>query len=180
MSVFSKEATFTEEHGSLNGSTLGITALHFTNDTILQIRLNGEMDSTFKVVKRGIDTLGDHVSRPIAGFASSREESIDQDDEFAFQDEQLKDNLADFQVTIKLGDPNNHKIPVICTQIAELFSSVLVPLLRSTTVGNNTPLNASNLTITMSSKIFTEKQEGANSDFGRLVFLLAQIKSMYE
>ena len=180
MSVFSSESTFNEEHGALNGSSLGLTALHFTNHTVLQIRLNGEMDATYNVTKRGVDTLNDQTSRPIAGFATSMQDHDEDADDFGFEDEHIKDNLADFQVSVKLGDPNNNKMPVICTQIAELYSTVIVPLLHSKETERNTPINATNLTITTSGKIFREDQDGSSDDFGRLVFLLAQIKAMYQ
>lgn len=183
MSAFNNSATFTNEQSpKLSGSSLDITSIHFTNQIILQIRLNGEMDSTYEVTKRGINSLDSNISRPIAGLSKIPQEiaTNDNDEEdYTFDASIIRDNLADFQVVTKLGDTMDHKMPVICTQIGELYQSVIIPHLLSKGNNRNEISDGNNLIITVSSKIFRDEDENSDMDFGKLVFLLKTIKEMY-
>lgn len=184
MSEYSNSATFTNEQSpKLNGSILDITSIHFTNQIILQIRLNGEMDSTYEVTKRGINSLESNISRPIAGLSQipPESESLDEDndDDFTYDSSIIRDNLADFQVVTRLGDTMDHKMPVICTQIGELYQSVIIPHLLTNGHNRNEVSDGTNFLITISSKIFRDKIENNDMDFGKLVLLLKTIKEMY-
>lgn len=182
MSEYSNSATFTNEQSpKLNGLSLDITSIHFTNQIILQIRLNGEMDSTYEVTKRGIYSLDSNISRPIAGLSQipQETESVEEGDEYSYDTSIIRDNLADFQVVTKLGDTMDHKMPVICTQIGELYQSVIIPHLLSKGNNRHEISDGNNFIITISSKIFRDKIENNDMDFGKLVFLLKTIKEMY-
>ncbi|SMN18610.1 similar to Saccharomyces cerevisiae YLR021W IRC25 Component of a heterodimeric Poc4p-Irc25p chaperone involved in assembly of alpha subunits into the 20S proteasome [Maudiozyma saulgeensis] len=184
MSEYTASATFNNDQGSLSGLPLDITSIHFSNQILLQIRLNGEMDSTYEVTKRGLNALDQGISRPIAGFNSVPSEEQNDDDEFSYNADVVRDNLADFQVVTKLGDTTDHKMPVICTQMGELYQSVIIPMLRTSGKSNELTCDGSSLIITISSKIFRqpkgEDQDPDNElDFAKLVFVLKTIKEMY-
>ncbi|CAB4252523.1 similar to Saccharomyces cerevisiae YLR021W IRC25 Component of a heterodimeric Poc4p-Irc25p chaperone involved in assembly of alpha subunits into the 20S proteasome [Maudiozyma barnettii] len=185
MSDYTVSAIFDNDHGSLSGLPLDISSIHFSNQILLQIRLNGEMDSTYEVTRRGLNTLDQGVSRPIAGFATLLpEEQDDDDDDYSYNADVMRDNLADFQVLTKLGDSTDHKMPVICTQIGELYQSVIMPMLRKNGKNNELACDGSSLLITMSTKIFRQtikldQDSGNDLDFAKLVFILKTIKEMY-
>lgn len=178
MSDFRISKEFGSEQGSLSGASLDINAVHFANQIILQIRLNGEMDATYEVTKRGLNVLGQSIARPIAGYKQAAEPE-DEDEDEDYSNSIVRDNLADYQVITKLGDANNSKIPVICTQIAELYTAVITPMIKAEKLSRDIA-DGTSLIITMSSKLWKKSETDNNSaDFGKLVFLLQTIKEMY-
>lgn len=179
---------------------LDISATHFSNSILLQIRLNGEMNCTLDVTTAGLRPIEhDIMHRPIAGILIEREESgivntknmeNHQEDEYEEEEEEeelfIRDNLSDYNVHIRLGDSNDPKLPVIATQIAELYQRVIIPNLNR---GNGIYDHLSNisLTITLSSKIWSmengntkENINNSNEDFAKLVFVLKCIRDMYQ
>ncbi|AHY78427.1 ADI_G0040770.mRNA.1.CDS.1 [Saccharomyces cerevisiae] len=161
---------------SLNASSenkeLYVQATHFNNTILLQIRLNGEMDSTYEVSSKGLNPILD-INVPLAGNLGNT--GGDYDDE---EEEFVRDHLSDYQVVTKLGDSADPKVPVVCVQIAELYRRVILPEVSGTMAQDNMQFS---LLISMSSKIWraTKEQSADDNDFGRLVFVLKCIKDMY-
>lgn len=156
---------------------LDINATHFSNAILLQIRLNGEMNCTLDVTRTGLRPVEqDVMHRPIAGIEGGEltAEDDDEGDEELF----IRDNLSDYNVHIRLGDPNDPKLPVIATQIAELYQRVIIPTLQR---GHGIPDDPSSLDImiTLSSKIWS-RGDSTDEDFSKLVFVLKCIKEMYQ
>ena len=181
MSLFTSSTVIPEEYEGLAGSNLDITATHYTNFILLQIRLNGELDSTFEVTCRRSGLLLAGAMRPPIATDLPQGSSTQSDDDNTSEDESksgldfVRDNMSDFDVIAKLGDSNNVKLQVICTQIAELYNSVIVPEL----LGDNNPNRGRNMIITLSTKLVTKGADSNPEDFGRLVLLLQSIKTMY-
>lgn len=173
MSHFSISTNFPNDITTLSNKELNVNATHFTNAILLQIRLDGEMNSTYEVSQRVLRPLEQNLETPLAGYNSFRNGG----DDIANSDEEetlfVRDSLSDYQVTTKLGDPNDAKIPVVCTQIAELYQRVILPTVSNDIVGN---VGGTNLVITLSSKIWDKT---SNTDFQKLVFILKTIKEMY-
>ncbi|QLQ81090.1 hypothetical protein HG537_0E04450 [Torulaspora globosa] len=137
-----------------------ISATHFSNEILLQIRFNGEMDTTYEVAPEGLRPFD---QRQLAGFSDSLEED----------EAQIGDRMANYKVVAKLGDSNDAKLPVVCTQIADLYQQVILPTnVDRIGVGE---IHRRNLLITMSSKLFRDDTK----QFERLVFILKTIKQMY-
>lgn len=161
---------------------LDINAVHFSDSILLQIRLNGEMNCTIDVSRTGLRPVEqDVMNRPIAGISSggTSDDGEDDSDELF-----VRDNLSDYNVNVRLGDPNDPKLPVIATQIAELYQRVIIPMLQR---GKGMPDDPSSLdiVITLSSKIWPVSPNGDDDnnndkDFAKLVFLLKCIKDMYQ
>ncbi|AQZ09591.1 IRC25 (YLR021W) [Zygosaccharomyces parabailii] len=103
--MYCKDFTVSFPSDILPATELTLHSVHFSNKVLLQIRCNGEMDTTYEVVPKGLQPL----SRPLAGLQDEQEE------EFS------GDHMADWQVICRLGDSNDTKLPVICTQIGELY-----------------------------------------------------------
>lgn len=141
----------------LPGVELDIQSIHFNNKILVQIRYNGEMDSTYEVIPKGLEPL----SRPLAGF------SVD-DEEFS------GDHMADWQVICRLGNSNDAQLPVICTQIGELYRRIILPS-DVDRMNHNDEIQTRGLVITTSSKMW----KGNDKSFDKLVFVLGSIKQMY-
>ncbi|CAI4034960.1 hypothetical protein SMKI_12G0970 [Saccharomyces mikatae IFO 1815] len=157
---------------SSKSNELYLQATHFGNTVLLQIRLNGEMDSTYEVSLKGLNPLLDIDAVPLAGNLGTTDG--DYDDE---KEEFVRDHLSDYQVITKLGDSTDPKVPVVCIQVAELYRRVILPELNDGMTQVNMQFN---LLISMSSKIWkAAKGQNGNDDFGKLVFLLKCIKDMY-
>lgn len=140
-----------------------ISAVHFTNEILLQLRYNGELDATYEVSPEGLRPFDE---RHLAGLSETGDG--DEDDE-----PDVEDRMANYKVVAKLGDSSDAKLPVICTQIADLYQQVILP-------GNVDKMTVSevetrNLLITMSSKLWRDDTK----QFERLVFILKSIKEMY-
>lgn len=157
---------------------LDIDATHFSNTILLQIRLNGEMNCTLDVSQTGVRPMEESMfQRPIAGMTNDDDEDGDEDETLF-----IRDNLADYNVHVRLGDPNDSKLSVVATQIAELYHRVVIATLQRGSIRD--PTSGLNLVITLSSKIFNPlTRDGTTSnndeDFAKLVFVLKCIKDMY-
>ncbi|CCK73030.1 Irc25p KNAG_0M01770 [Huiozyma naganishii CBS 8797] len=172
MPHFTSTSTFPEELITLpEGSSLEVLAVHYTNYVLLQLRLNGEMDCTVEVSRRGLSSVGqDSLGNPIAGFSGAPDLEDDADEQdFA------RDNMADYHVITKLGDPNDTKTPVIATQIAELYQRVILPNVPGSLKQSTEDPASTSLIVTLSSKIWRDDTE----DFQKLVYVLQTIKEMY-
>lgn len=164
--MFHRELTVKFPSELLEDAELNLVAIHFTNEILLHIRCNGEMDTTYEVSRKGLRPLEKR-------FLVDHTSYLDEDDEEEF----MRDNLADYQVVPKLGDSNDTKLPVICTQIAELYLQTI--LSRNVDgLGNSSGIESRNLLITMCSKIWKQSDENAK-DFDKLVYILKSIKEMY-
>lgn len=139
---------------------LDLSAVHFTNEILLQIRYNGELDTTYEVSPEGLRPFDE---RHLAGLTDSI--SDDEAD--------VGDRMANYKVVAKLGDSSDAKLPVICTQIADLYQQVILP--KNVDKMGVAEIESRNLIITMSSKIWKDDV----SQFERLVFVLKSIKQMY-
>lgn len=146
---------------------LNIVAVHFINEILLQIRFNGELDSTYEVSQKGLRQGG---QRFLAGNTS-----LDEDDE-SEEYGAFADSMADYQVATKLGDSNNTKLHVICTQIAELYQQAILPM-NVDGMGSQESASPRNLLLTLSSKIWGGADN--DNDFNKLVYILKSIKEMY-
>ncbi|CCD26778.1 Irc25p NDAI_0I02090 [Naumovozyma dairenensis CBS 421] len=157
----------------LQGQELTITAAHFRNQTIVQIRLEGQIDSTYEVTLEGISSLEHSLTRPLAGrqFLNENQGGVDVDEDID-SSHFIRDNLSDYKVVTKLGDPDDTQLTVISSQIAELYNSVIIPKFQpSHEMDNN-----GKFLISISSKIW--KGDGSAA-FQKLVFILQSIKEMY-
>ena len=152
---------------------LYIQATHFNNTILLQIRLNGEMDSTYEISLKGLNPLLDIDTVPLAGNLGNTDGDYD-DEEGEF----VRDHLSDYQVVTKLGDSADPKVPVVCVQIAELYRRVILPEVNGAMAQDDMQFS---LLISMSSKIWkaAKGQDADDNDFGKLVFMLKCIKDMY-
>lgn len=141
-----------------------ISAAHFSNEILLQIRYNGEMDTTYEVAPEGL--------RPFDGQLAGLQELPDE--EALVEDEApVQDRMANYKVVAKLGDSNDAKLPVVCTQLADLYQQVILPTgVDRIGVGE---VQGRNLLITMSSKLWSDDTK----QFERLVFILKSVKQMY-
>ncbi|CAI4045775.1 hypothetical protein SKDZ_12G0770 [Saccharomyces kudriavzevii ZP591] len=166
-----KESDICSNASSTEGNELYLQATHFSNTILLQIRLNGEMDSTYEVSLKGLNPLLDVDAVPLAGNLENTGDDLDDEEE-----EFARDHLSDYQVVTKLGDSTDPKAPVVCIQVAELYRRVLLPEMNSVMIQGNVQLS---LLITMSSKIWKPSRGQNGDDFGKLVFLLKCIKDMY-
>lgn len=152
----------------LNGDELSVNAVHFENQILLQIRFNGEMDTTYEVSQKGLRSA--NFGAPLAGQGELSFPEEEDGDNFDF----TKDNLSDYEVVTKLGNSNDMKLPVICTQISELFQRVILPSINQSTEGKS-------YLITTSSKIWRDSNNESNTkDFNKLVFVLKCVKNMYQ
>lgn len=162
---------------------VNIMAQHFCNEVLLTIRLDGMMNYTLEVNRQGIRPLEqDTPFRPIAGINDTPKVAVGTQMEQEEEEELfIRDNLADSNVVVKLGDPNDNKLIVISTQIAELYHRVILPQLeRQMPVGNG--VSTPNLIITLHSRIWdtpVDHNDNNNSDFNKLVLILRSIKQMY-
>ncbi|QLL33529.1 hypothetical protein HG536_0E04400 [Torulaspora globosa] len=137
-----------------------ISATHFSNEILLQIRYNGEMDTTYEVAPEGLRPFDE---RQLAGFSDTLDEN----------EAPADDQMANYKVVAKLGDSNDAKLPVVCTQIADLYQQVILPTgVDKIGVGE---AERRNLLITMSSKLWSDDTR----QFERLVFILNSVKQMY-
>lgn len=139
------------------GAELELNSVHFNNKILVQVRYNGEMDTTYEVFPRGLEPL----QRPLAGF------SVD-------EDEYAGDHMSDWQVICRLGDSNDAQLPVICTQIGELYRRVIMPSNVDGLYGND-EIQSRGLVITLSSKMWKNNEK----NFDKLIFVLGSIRQMY-
>ncbi|SCV99585.1 LAFE_0A06436g1_1 [Lachancea fermentati] len=162
--------TTPEEIGLGANAIVEISAVHFTNQILLHLRLNGELDTTYEVVPKGLP-VDDLDPPPIAGTSSFTNDSLQIEDEDYVS---VKDNLSNYHVVTRLGDSNDMKLPIVCTQIAELYQRIITP---SNIDGFSQDISKRGLVITMSAKIWRKCRPGY--DFHALVFILQSIKEMY-
>lgn len=141
--MFHRESTV-ELPSELGGGELSVLAIHFTNQVLLQLRYNGELDTTYEVSRQGLGQLHQLGSNG-----------------------ELRDTMADYKAVSKLGNSDDAKLPVVCTQLAEL-------VLRTVVDGIET-FEPRNLLVTMSSKLWYH----GSHDFETLMFVLRTIKQMY-
>lgn len=159
---------------------LGVSAVHFTNKIVIQLRFNGELDTTYEIIPKGLP-IGDTLATPLAGDVLIEEEEEegpeypeDSDNEHMHHTS-VQDNLSNFQTVTRLGDSNDMKLPIVCTQIAELYQKVIFP---SDKDGMLAISPSRNFIITLSAKLW--RQNKPDDDFGRLIFILQTIKEMYD
>lgn len=141
--MFHRESTV-QVAPELGGGELHVVAVHFTNQVLLQLRYNGELDTTYEVSPQGLGQLHQMSSGG-----------------------DLRDSMADYKAVAKLGNSEDAKLPVVCTQLAEL-------VLKTVEDGIET-FEPRSLLVTMSSKLW---YRGSN-DFETLMFVLKTIKQMY-
>lgn len=141
--MFHRESTV-EVPEELGGGELNVMAVHFTNQVLLQLRYNGELDTTYEVSPQG---LGQMHQRSSSG--------------------ELRDTMAEYKAVAKLGSSDDAKLPVVCTQLAELVLNTVVDGIET--------FQPRNLLVTMSRRLW---YRGYN-DFETLLFVLKTIKQMY-
>lgn len=144
-----------------NPGQITVYANHYANKVIVQLRVNGELDSTYEVRAKG---LGHEET----GFAF--EQNTEDDEDYA----PIRDPLSNYDVSTRLGDSNNMKMPIICTQIVELYQRVILPKLSG---GVDVAVNGNtDFVLTLSTRLWRKSDE---NDFGKLLFLLQTIKEAY-
>ncbi|AAS50211.1 AAL155Wp [Eremothecium gossypii ATCC 10895] len=152
---------------------LELTAVHFTNKTLLHIRFNGEMDATYEVQPRGAGGLAADVGGLHGGAASSLRAEGNDEDEF------VEDHLSKYNVSMKMGNSNDMKLPVVVMQIAELYERAVYPSVLGAEARAGPDLG---LLVTLSSRFWRSASAGgpgSGSDFDRLMFVLQSIREMY-
>ncbi|AGO09836.1 AaceriAAL155Wp [[Ashbya] aceris (nom. inval.)] len=160
----------------LNESTqneLELTAVHFSNKTLLHIRFNGEMDATYEVQPRGAGGLGADVGAPHGRAAHTLGAEEDEEEDF------VEDRLSNYSVAMKMGNSNDMKLPVVVMQIAELYERAVYPSVFGAQSQAGPDLG---LLVTLSSRFWRTGGAGSSassSDFDRLMFVLQSIREMY-
>ncbi|KAL3230485.1 hypothetical protein RNJ44_00934 [Nakaseomyces bracarensis] len=162
MQVRQLERQLPEEfgHGGVGRSVVSLKAVHYNNAVLLQVRLDGEMDSTYEVSSVGLKSS---VGRPLALNNTGAVGGDGSDDE-----EEAMDYLADYKVVTRLGDSDDPKMNIVCTQIAELYYKL---------IGADN-ITATTVVISLSRKLW-KGHDSNDRDFAVLVFLLQCIKDMY-
>ncbi|CDO94938.1 unnamed protein product [Kluyveromyces dobzhanskii CBS 2104] len=137
---------------------LRILADHYENSIVIHLRVNGEIDSTYEVKYKGLNDID-------PGFSL---EGTGDDDNFT----PIRDPLSQYDVSTKIGDTNDMKIPIICTQIAQLYERVILPKL-----GSEPGAGVPDFVITLSTKLW---RKSCSNEFEKLIFLLNALKEAYE
>ncbi|CCH60404.1 hypothetical protein TBLA_0C06070 [Henningerozyma blattae CBS 6284] len=160
----------------IRSSQLTIEAVHFINQVLIQIRYNGEMNTTYEISPKSMNT----IKNPTMGFGNSVDYFQDDADE---SQQSFPNHLANYQITTRLGNSNDMKLPVICTEIAELYSKIILPSNVDELETIDSPLNRTFM-ITMSTKLWYDNVEESdittNRDFQKLIFVLKTIREMYK
>lgn len=144
--------------GGLNGK-LSLSTNHFSNKIVIQIRIDGQMDSTYEIKSKGLS------DQDIGAFNI---EDPHVDDDYA----PIRDPLSNFEIVTRVGDSSDMKIPIVCTQIAQLFERVILPM---TDAAKGSQGNKA-FVITLGTKPW-RKSDG--NDFAKLLFILKCIKDAY-
>ncbi|SCU85843.1 LADA_0D10154g1_1 [Lachancea dasiensis] len=166
------------------GSVLELSAVHFINKVVLQIRLNGELDTCLEVISKGLPAES-MSSTPLGLQVMQRnEDQIDMpmlaedcnDNENEINDfTPVEDSLSNFHIITRLGDSNDMKLPIVCCQIAELYQKVIF-LSNVDNMRDVAPTR--DFVISLSAKIWKSASPGR--DFSLLIFILTSIKEMYK
>lgn len=130
-----------------DGRILDVNATHLANTILMEIRVDGAMDATLEVYQRGL-SINSRQSQAV----------------FCDDDELWNDPLTKFAVTVRLGDPNNASLPVVCSQLAEFY--------RNSILQTETPCN---MIITMSSRLC-----GDSTDTKSFNKLMSAVSDMYK
>lgn len=175
---------FTKEASKLLPTNLGlgsetkleISAVHFLNKVVLQLRLNGELDTCYEVDTKGIpaEGLGNTPLGSTLLETGQETYSADMDEEELDGFSTIEDGLSNFSIRTRLGNSNNMKLPIICTQIAQLYQKVIFP---SNVDGLRDLAPSRNFVIGLSAKIWSK--DSSDTDFATLLFVLQMIKEMY-
>ncbi|CUS22234.1 LAQU0S05e00716g1_1 [Lachancea quebecensis] len=154
-----------------SGNILEAVAIHFTNKIVLQLRFNGELDTCYDIISKGLPTEG-LGNTPLGKVVlDSGGDSEDED----FEDlSPIEDGLSNFQVATRLGNSNDMKLPIVCTQIAEMYQKTI---LSSNFDGLRDLAPSRDFVISLSAKMW--KKDTSETDFALLVFILQTIKEMY-
>ncbi|KAH7589142.1 20S proteasome chaperone assembly proteins 3 and 4 [Nakaseomyces glabratus] len=149
---------------------VGVKALHYSNSVVLQIRYNGEFDSTYEVNSVGLRPGSMTNGRPLAlnTYASEDNSQDGGTGEIDEETEEPTDYLADYKVVVRLGNGDDPKMNIVCSQIAELYNQMQ----------GGDELRGVNLVISLSRKLW-KGEDSHSRDFAVLVFLLQCIKDMY-
>ncbi|SCU79391.1 LAFA_0B02828g1_1 [Lachancea sp. 'fantastica'] len=158
---------------------LEIETAHFNNKVLVQIRFNGELDTCIEVKSRGLPNRSFDTARfngnGMNHSAQQQEENNDgESDEDEFDYTLAEDSLSNYHISTRLGDSNNMKLPIVCSQIAELYYKAIFPSCAND-LEEVSPVG--DFVISLSSKLF-----GSNStydDFEMLLMLLRNIREMY-
>ncbi|SCU82864.1 LAME_0C03158g1_1 [Lachancea meyersii CBS 8951] len=160
-------------------SVLESSAVHFSNKVLLQIRLNGELDTCLEVKSKGLPTsslqtgsLGEHFSEGQSQQAEGSGETYDDEDLENFTP--AEDSLSNFQISTRLGDSNDMKLPIVCSQIAELYYKAVFPA-NADQLRDVAPVR--DFVISLSAKFF--RKSSSDNEFQTLLFILQAIKNMY-
>ncbi|SCV13432.1 related to Proteasome chaperone 3 [Nakaseomyces glabratus] len=140
---------------------VAVKALHYSNSVVLQIRYNGEFDSTYEVNSVGLRPGSITNGRPLALNTYASEDNSQNGGS-------ATDYLADYKVVVRLGNGDDPKMNIVCSQIAELYNQMQ----------GGDELRGVNLVISLSRKLW-KGEDSHSRDFAVLVFLLQCIKDMY-
>ncbi|CAR21501.1 Irc25p [Lachancea thermotolerans CBS 6340] len=152
-------------------NTLEAVAVHFTNKVVLKLRFNGELDTCYEILSKGLPAEG-LGSTPLGKVVLNS--GIGPEDE-DFEDlSPIEDGLSNFHVTTRLGNSNDMKLPIVCTQIAEMYQKAVLP---SNIDGLRDIAPSRDFVVSLSAKMW--KRDTSETDFALLVFILQTIKEMY-
>ncbi|KAL6946686.1 hypothetical protein ACO0RG_000846 [Hanseniaspora osmophila] len=134
-----------------NNAEIHICCQFFANRVLVQIRWNGELDTSYSVTCQDIT----QVLEELHNYGEDGE-ATDGDDGF------YQDPLSNYQITTLFGDSNNLELPIIASQVSELFikNKDRVP-------------NIGSFVVMLSSKLFHAQD---NTKFDTLLTILAAIK----
>ncbi|KAL6949793.1 hypothetical protein ACO0QE_000455 [Hanseniaspora vineae] len=132
-----------------DNAEIHICCQFFANRVLVQIRWNGELDTSYSVTCQDITQVLEEPHK-------YGEDEEDADDGF------YQDPLSNYQITTLFGDSNNLELPIIASQVSELFIK-----------NKDRAPNIGSFVVMLSSKLFHQKD---NTKFDTLLTILSAIK----
>lgn len=138
---------------------VGVQLTSFTNKLVVFVRLNGEMDTSYRIPMPTETILGN-----MAGLSDpSNPDDLKYDREHGLDNDVL-DQTSKIEPVCILGDSSNYKMRVVCCQLA---------LLLITSNKDETR----DIILTASSKLFRGQLK--DNDFETLYFVMGLVKECY-
>ncbi|KAH3899354.1 uncharacterized protein SCODWIG_00389 [Saccharomycodes ludwigii] len=134
-----------------NPQIVHILSQHFSNRVLVQLRLNGELDTTYSVTCQDVTKV------------------LLSEDNNSMENEYTNDHMSNYQIDTLFGDSNNMQLPIMAAQISELY------------IKNKLKVSGSeSFIIMLSSKLLNREKITDNiSLFDILLKILTNIKNMY-
>ncbi|CEP62750.1 Irc25p LALA0_S06e02938g [Lachancea lanzarotensis] len=158
---------------------LETSAVHFNNKVLVQIRFNGELDQCLEVTSRGLPASSFEATKLYDEVFQNSSQQKEENKNYEFDNDDdsftlAEDYLSNFQISTRLGDSNDMKLPIVCSQIAELYYKVIFPS-NADKLRDVAPTR--DFVISLSGKFF--RKSSTDNDFRILLHILQAIRSMY-